>query len=402
MRTRTIGTTLAIALVAAGFAGGTTSGAAAAAAAKLNATCSKVGQTATAGTQKLVCTKVGTKNLWRAAATPTTVAAAATAATTAPATTAAPSGAAAWQDVIAKAKKEGKVVTYGSQAPDALNDLCSRFKKAYGIDCEVVRLVDNDTQAKLQAERDTNKPVADVVTISAATLVTGNADKGWYTPVTGPDFEVKEFNKAVNSYAGGKYFTTSAAILTFGWNTQLFSKGLKDYTDLLDPALKNGKIGIIDQNSPSIVDFYLYLEGRFGNTFLPRLAQQRPKIYPSALPMAAALASGEISAGLFVVPQGPAKANGAPVDSSLAEQLWGARYYSSVMSNAPHPNAAQLFANFMVTKDGQAAITKNAGAVLPGVEGSVVTVDKVKPQDLAKLTPDFVKEYGITWKAMFT
>ena len=43
--------------------------------------------------------------------------------------------------------------------------------------------------------------------------------------------------------------------------------------------------------------------GRFGPTFLPRLAQQRPKIYPSALPMAAALASGEISAALFVVPE---------------------------------------------------------------------------------------------------
>jgi len=90
---------------------------------------------------------------------------------------------------LAAAKKEGKVVLYGSQSPDNLNDLGNRFKKAYGIDYEVVRLADNDLQTKLQAERDTGKAVGDVVTQSAITLVQANSDKNWYSKPLGPDFD---------------------------------------------------------------------------------------------------------------------------------------------------------------------------------------------------------------------
>jgi iron(III) transport system substrate-binding protein len=370
--------------------------------AKLNGTCAKAGLTAKAGAQSLVCTKVGSKLRWKAApaaAAATTVAAAAAAA---PATTAAPNKDAAWQDIVAKAKKEGKVTIYGSQALDALQDLCGRFKKTYGIDCEPVRLVDNDIQAKMQAERDTNKPIADVVTQSAITLVQDNSAKGWYTKPVGPSFDDKAYKREINMSKDGNFFVTSAAVLVFAWNTQLYPKGLKDYNDVLDPALKNGKVAIIDMVSPTLVDFYQYLEGRFGPTFLPRLAQQRPRIYPSALPITAALSSGEVAAAIYAQPQGPFKAQGAPTDSGIPDPLWGARFQTSIMSNAPHPNAAQVMADFMITKDGQGAITKNAGAVLPGVEGSITTTDKVKVQDLAKLTPEFVKEYTISWKALFT
>ena len=83
---------LAVMVAAALLPGVIAVGAASAATPKANGTCAKVGQTASAGSQTLVCTKVGSKNLWKASAAtthpPVTSAVPTTAAapTTAPAT----------------------------------------------------------------------------------------------------------------------------------------------------------------------------------------------------------------------------------------------------------------------------------------------------------------------------
>jgi iron(III) transport system substrate-binding protein len=371
---------------------------AAAAKPKLNGTCTKAGQTATAGTQSLLCTKVGKKLVWRAAA----ATAATSAITAAPTTTAAPSKAQQWQNVVAAAKKEGKVTIYSGQALDNLNDLGARFKKAYGIDVEVVRLVDADIQAKLTAEADTKKPIADVAVLSAVTLVNQNDAAGWYVPATGPSFDDPAFNKTALIANKGNLFVSSAAILTFGWNTQLYSKGMKDFDGALDPALSGGKLGVADVTlSPTLVDYYLYLEDRFGPSFLARVAQQKPRIYGSALTTSAAIGSGEIYAAMYTTDQRSRKAQGIPVDSGLADELWGARFLTGVMKSAPHPNAAQVLADFMVTKDGQTAIAKDSGAVLADTPGAIALAAKVRPQNVAKLTPEFVKDYNEKWNILF-
>jgi iron(III) transport system substrate-binding protein len=200
--------------------------------------------------------------------------------------------------------------------------------------------------------------------------------------------------------ATGDYLVASAAVLTFGWNTAQYPKGLKDYPDLLDPAPK-GQIGVIEPSVASIVDFWLYLEGKFGTDFTDKLAAQNPKIYPSSLPMAQAMASGEISAGLFVQVQTDAKKTGAPVDSGLSDTVWGALFQESVLKTAPHPNAAQLLANFIITQPGQEAVAHLAGSVLPNITGAVTTTDKVHRQDLSKLTPDAVAAYQARWNGLF-
>ena len=62
--------------------------------------------------------------------------------------------------------------------------------------------------------------------------------------------------------------------------------------------------------------------------------------------------------------------------------MWGARFNTSILDIAPHPNAAQVLANFIITEPGQEAIARKAASVLPDVPGAVTTVDKVRVQDL--------------------
>jgi iron(III) transport system substrate-binding protein len=278
--------------------------------------------------------------------------------------------------------------------------LGDRFKKEYGIDVEVVRDIDSALIPKVEAEHQTGTGIADVVAQASAAWSKQRGGEGWFVAPVGPAFDDPAYDKTANLDNTG-YFTSSAALLTFGWNTDLYPKGLKDYSDLLDPELAGGKIGVIEPSAPSIVDFWLYLEQNYGADFVTKLAAQNPRIYPSSLPMAQALTSGEIAAGSFVQVLRDEKEQGAPVDSGLADQVWGARFNTSILTTAPHPNAAQVLANFMITEPGQEAIARKSASVLPNVTGAVTTVDKVRVQDLSILTPEYVADYQAKWDGLF-
>jgi iron(III) transport system substrate-binding protein len=306
--------------------------------------------------------------------------------------------------LVTAAKKEGKITIYSAQGLDALNNLAAAFEKEYpGIDVETVRGVDGDLSVKVETEFQTGKGIADMYVNASLSWVEAQAKAGRFLAPTGPELTGKGTYDVKQYVHEGNFFETNAAVLTFGWNTKLYPKGLTDYPDLLDPALA-GKVGVIEPTAPSIVDFYLWLEETYGADYVTKLAAQKPRIYPSSLPMGEAMASGEIAAGSFVAPIAlvPAKAKGAPVDFKMPPSgAWGSRYYGMVLKTGPHPNAAQLFANFMVTEKGQELITPSAGSVLPNVPGTLITNDKVRVQDPSKLTPDAVAAYQKKWKSLF-
>ena len=318
-------------------------------------------------------------------------------------TTPAPAGVSEeeWEAIVAAAQEEGKVTFYSAQGLDQLNDLAQRFSDEYGIELEVVRDIDSALIPKVEAEQQTGNGIADVIAQAGAAWSEQRGAEGWFVAPVGPAFDDPAYDRATNVSEDGTYFTSSAAVLTFGWNTSEYETGLTDYTDLLDPELAGGRIGVIEPAAPSIVDFWLYLEEQYGEEFVTELAAQEPKIYPSSLPMAQALTSGEISAASFVQVMSDEKEQGAPVDSGLADEVWGARFNTSILETAPHPNAAQVLANFIVTQPGQEAIARKAASVLPDVEGAVTTVDKVRVQDLAVLTPEFVADYQADWNSQF-
>jgi iron(III) transport system substrate-binding protein len=318
------------------------------------------------------------------------------------ATAAAASDTAAWDAIVAKAKQEGKVTIYSSQGLDVLNDLAAKFKDKYGITLEVVRGIDSELIPKVDAENQTGKNVADVFAFASAQWGVDNAAKGMFVAPAGPAFDDPAYNKASNVSADGTQFVSTAAVFGYAWNTDRYSNGMKGYADALDPALAGGKVGVIDVHTSTVlVDFYQYLEAQMGPDYLTKLAAQKPKIYPSGLPMAQALTSGEIAATVYAGPLVDEKAKGAPVDYGLPDKVWGARFNTVILKAAPHPNAAQVLADFMITKEGQEALARKSASVLPNITGAVTTVDKVAKQDLTKLTPDVVAAYQAKWDAMF-
>ena len=306
-----------------------------------------------------------------------------------------------WAQVIAKAKQEGTVTIYSAQAPQSLADLAAAFKAKYGIEVKVNRQVDSVMVQQVTAEQGSGKPVADLWVQASKNYTLGAVKNKWITAPIGPDFYAKGFNRKT-LLGPGPTAIVAAAVLGMGWNTKLYPAGIKDIPDFLNPQL-TGKIGVPQPTSASFIDWYLWLEETYGPTILNKLAAQKPKIYLSSLTMMQAVISGEITASPFV--PGVAldqKKLGAPIDFKLANngKTWNAPFWGMILKNAPHPNAAQLLDNFIVTKEGQAAVQRLAGAVIPGAPDTLYLPAPRVP-NLKNFTPAKIAAFQARWKALF-
>lgn len=285
-------------------------------------------------------------------------------------------GDSAWQEVIKAAQQEGEVTIYSGQSTENLDELAKRFDDTYGITVNIVRDNDANLQTKLAAEETTGRGVADVISTATLPWVEEKQVAGYYAPVFGPAFDDKRFDRE-KFMTGDSVFVSSAGVLTYGWNTDRLERGLSGYEDLLDPELAGGKIGTVLPVSSAVVEFYEYLQENVASDFLEKLAAQKPRTYPGSQAMGQALTSGELAASTFTIPLTSEKEDGAPVDSGVYTPTFGAFFYSGVLTDAPHPNAAQLLANFIVTPAGQEAIAHKAASVLQNIDGAVVSADKI-------------------------
>jgi iron(III) transport system substrate-binding protein len=189
------------------------------------------------------------------------------------------------------------------------------------------------------------------------------------------------------------------AVLGYGWNTQQVPRPLTGFTDLLDPSLR-GRIGVLRPGSPAAIDWYLWAQERFGSDFLTKLAAQKPRIYVSTVPMQQALGSGEIAAGSFIGTSiKDLIAQGAPITFKLPSRPWNTPYYAMILKKAAHPAAAQLLADYLLSREGQAIINKDAGAVLKNVPDTLYVAPRVVK--LSELTPQKITAFQAKWNELF-
>ena len=304
-----------------------------------------------------------------------------------------------WDAIVAAAEEEGSLTVYSSQVLPVLEELEPAFEEATGLDLEVVRGLPQDLFPKLEAERQTDRGIADIYVIADKQLVANDGAAGHFIAPVGPNFVDSAYDSAAYLEPEG-WFLVSSTLFGYGWNTELVPDGLTGYEDLLDPELE-GQVGVIEASNQALTDFYLYLEETQGAEFVEALAAQEPRIYPGGTAIQEALTSGEIAASVYAgaAMDGGMEA-GAPIDWAIPDDPWGARYYSGVLDTAPHPNAAQVFANYLISPEGQEIVARGTASVLPDIESARRSVEGMRDQDIELLTPEFVAEYTEQWREL--
>jgi iron(III) transport system substrate-binding protein len=276
--------------------------------------------------------------------------------------------------LLGPAKQEGEVVIYmGRAGSRQLREAVTEFEKKYGIKVTAVVGSGNENAEKVLAERDTSLFTADLWMGGLTTINSRLLPKNALDPIE-PLFVLPEIKDKAGWYKGQHWWGDPDKKFTFlfaaspspiaSYNTTLVKEDeIQSWWDLLDPKWK-GKIVSRDpsQAGSGGNTAYLYFHPQLGQDFLRKLyTEQDVVITKDARQGAEWLALGKYH--LYVLGSGndvqELKGQGLPVDDWLKPTKEGARISAggtgtiSVFNRAAHPNAAKLFANWWLSKDGQ-------------------------------------------------
>lgn len=277
-----------------------------------------------------------------------------------------------WQSIIAKARKEGKVVIYSSTGSETRAGLVTAFREKYGLSVDYITGKGVDVIEKLMAERKAGIFTGDLY-IGGNTPMLEILKPGGALELIEPALTLPEVKDGGSWLDGNLYFVDKDRYVLqfaaypmpiFGVNTQLVRQDeLASYKDILSPKLK-GKIIMNDPTRPGLGAKWFQAEyRRMGLDFMRELAKQEPMIITDQRIQIEWLAHGKYP--LLIGPKSDTFAEfykaGAPIrviDPKEGGILTSGSGNVSLLSKAAHPFAARLFTNWLLSKEGQIAFQK--------------------------------------------
>jgi ABC-type Fe3+ transport system substrate-binding protein len=308
-----------------------------------------------------------------------------------------------WSQLVAAAKKEGKVAVAAFPSPEARKRIPDAFKKAFGIDVEYVGGRSSQQAERLSRERTAGLHTLDVFIGGPDTMATRVFAEKMLDPIEPvlihPD--VRDKSKWVK---GKPWFFDSEekhmlrlldqVSHNVSINTK-FVRGaeIKSIDELLDPNWK-GKIAALDPtragSGSNVAAYWLHL---FGREFILKFyLGQKVQLSSDDRQIADWLGRGSypIAIGLSATERADLRRDGIQAEALRfgkgdADRSPG-QGIMALMNRAPHPNAAKLFVNWMITRE--------AMQLLSEVEGKpVMRKDVSYPHLSPDVLPEPNKEY---------
>ncbi len=262
-------------------------------------------------------------------------------------------------DLVAAAEEEGSLVFYSVPDESIAQGISEEFMARYDITVEFIRLVSADLQQRFAAEAESGQPGADLILLSDTPFFAEAYDAGWLTPLPEAGVEFPEAFPEQFITQGGRTAVVSVNGTVLGYNTDLVEEPPTDWTDLASEAAANN-IAISDPTtSAANVFFWSLIRSEYGDELLEQIAANQPTFTGGAVPSAQALAAGEVA---YSTPQVSAileglAAEGAPVDYIMPDVTTGSEIAVGIATEAANPNAARLFAHFILTREGNELLT---------------------------------------------
>jgi iron(III) transport system substrate-binding protein len=347
-----------------------------------------------------------------AAAQPTAAqptAAAASAAQSAPAQAAA---GASWTQLVDAAVKEGKVVVSGPPTDDARKNIPEAFKQRFGIDVEYLGGNSSQLASRIQSERAAGQYTIDVSMGGADTFYRTFLDNGWLEPIK-PVLTLPEVVDPSAWIMGSPWFrdpknhdTVLSLFNTISpigyYNTALInSDQLRNADLLLDPSLK-GKIGAYNPavNGGGV----LAVSGMYvakGPQFLIDLfTKQEIATTRDYQQLADWVGHGNypLCMGMLVHDAELLKAD-LPLQQTsfpdVQETTSGGFGLIGLWTQAPHPNAAKVYVNWIASKEAAIIYGKADGSA--SVRTDVDSTAWIPANLIPKKDGSYIDSYDYTF-----
>ena len=260
--------------------------------------------------------------------------------------------------IVDAAKKEGQVSVYTSLISEDLTALSQAFEKKYGIKVNGWRAGSEKVLQRALTEYRANRHDADVIETNGPELESLYREKT-LQPLKSP-YLADLMPQAIRPH--GQWVGTRINMFVQSYNTTLVKKDEdpRKYADLADPRWK-GKLGIEAEDEDWFAMVVKTLGEEQGLKIFREIAKNNGfSVRKGHTLLANLVASGEVPFSLTTYSHGAEKTKqkGAPLEWYAIEPAIGRANGVAIMNKPPHPNAAQLFADFVLSPEGQRILEK--------------------------------------------
>ena len=254
--------------------------------------------------------------------------------------------------LLERATREGRVVLYTSLAPTESAPLAAAFEKKYGVKVELWRATSGKVVQRTITEAQARRYAVDVV------------------ETNGPEMEMLAretlLSRSSSPYladlppnaipAHRTWVPDRLNFFVVGYNTTRVKRAEipATYEGFVDPKWK-GRIGLEASDTEWMATLIKTWGDAKGMDYFRRLSAMRPDIRDGHVLLASLVAAGEVPVGLSMYASNivPLMRKGAPIDFVPVQPVVARPQGIGVMKNAPHPNAGRLFADYVLSPEGQ-------------------------------------------------
>ena len=303
------------------------------------------------------------------------------------------------QRLLSGARKEGGLSLYTTMTPEDAGPLVAAFEEKYGVKVRMWRGINQKLVQRALAEARAGKSAVDVFEGSGHGMEILHREallEKFWSPAFG-DIPQEAFP------SHGHYAPDNLLFFVMGYNTRLVKPEdvPRSYEDLLRPGW-SGNFGI---EASDIIWFAAVAKAmgeEKGLAYFRKLAEMKPQIRNGHTLMTELVAAGEIPVVLTLYNQAvdKLKERGAPIDWKPLPPAFGRADGIGVAKQAPHPHAALLFADFVLSPEGQRFIMAASRVPVNRKVGSSFDQRNFRIIELAPVVDEW-DSWERRWQALF-
>ena len=254
--------------------------------------------------------------------------------------------------LLAGAKKEGAVIIYTSLNTQDSGPLAAAFEKKYGVRTQLWRSASERVVQRAVTEARAGRFACDVIETNGPEM------EALYRERLLDEFRSPSFAEVAPAAfpTHRQYVADRFNFFTIGYNTNLVKPAEVPHTydDLLDPRFV-GRIGLEAGDIDWFGAMVTHMGEQKGLAYFRTLATMRPHIRSGHTLVGQLVASGEIPLAVNLYNHNAERltVQGAPIRWKALAPTFGRPNAVGVARHAPHPHAALLFADFLLSREGQ-------------------------------------------------
>jgi iron(III) transport system substrate-binding protein len=294
--------------------------------------------------------------------------------------------------LIEAARREGELVYYASMNLAEANAIIGEFEKRYPfIKVKLNRTGSEKLLAKVMTEYRTKKLPADVIqTVEFSMHLFNRAGVlSQYIPQANLQYP-NEFKEA------GFWTTVYYNPYVVAYNSKLVPRQMapKSYEDLLDPKWK-GKMMMDGTKADWFAGILQIMGQERGLKYMRDLAKQQPSPREGHELLAQLVAAGEglMDINIPIASVERMKERGAPIDWANVGTAPAIMVGIGISSQAAHPNAAKLYIDFALSREGQRLI-RTPGRLGARMDLAREQADLVKAVKIVPVNPALAEKLG--------